>query len=58
MRWNEQARHWEKHPDCRCDHDPCYCAWLRPLDGNGRPIPHVIIDGMREQQQPKKDAAA
>lgn len=59
MWWNETARRWERHPDCRCDLNPCVCSWLRPLDQNGRPIQYPAIDAMRERQPAtkKKDAA-
>lgn len=58
MWWNEAERRYEAHPDCRCGqaedwqrgkNRPCYCMFLRPLDGKGQPIPNVVIDGLREQ---------
>ena len=63
MFWNEQARRWERHPDCRCgqvDGQPCYCAWLAPLDANGKPIRGSLSEAMDTRLRPpvKKRGAA
>lgn len=60
MFWNEAARRWMPHPQCRCDREPCICCWLDPLDAQGRPITDTIIAEMRQalaEKQRKKDAA-
>lgn len=46
MFWNEREHRWEKHPECRCDHDPCTCRWLRPLDAEGKSLPAPMWDAM------------
>lgn len=58
MFFNKTLRRWERHPDCQCQHDPCYCRWLRPLDEHGKPIPFPIFDALRawERQGPKESA--
>lgn len=48
MWWDQARREWRKHPHCTCDHDPCVCHWLRPLDRFGVPIPSPVIDALRE----------
>lgn len=55
MWWDETRRIWVRHPDCVCGHPtnrPCLCRWLRPLDATGQPVPHPVIDAIREAEQP------
>lgn len=53
MWWNEQARRWERHPDCRCNHrldQVCMCHGLRILDDKGRPMSYPVLDGLFRQE--------
>ena len=63
MFFNQTAKRWEKHPDCRCNGpiggptDICVCLGLRPLDEQGRPIDGHPVERLYRDVKPEPRAA-
>lgn len=69
MWFDENAREWKAHPECKCGqfadwtergiNRPCYCMCLSPLDKDGNVLDYELINALRASiMRPRKPTGA